>query len=83
MVASGLYFVTSKTIVPIPYLEFCYYHLLHAKISSGQEAAVRHLVHAGSQAIFWDIIPFEVACFMLWKGMFSNGGFQIKLLYSI
>ena len=51
--ASELYFVTSKTAFTIPYLELCYYRLLRAKTSPGQEAAVRHLVHSESLAMFW------------------------------
>ena len=53
MVASGLYFVSTKTAFAIPYLELCYYRLLRAKTSPGQEAAVRLIVHGSAEGMFW------------------------------
>ena len=53
MVASGLYFVSSKTAFTMKYLELCYYRLMRARTSPGQEASVRHLVHGSSEDMFW------------------------------
>lgn len=53
MVASGLYFVPTKTAFTIPYLELRYYRLLRAKTSPGQEAAVRMIVHGSAEGMFW------------------------------
>ena len=80
MMASGLYFVTSKTAFTIPYLELCYYRLLRAKTSPGQE---RHLVHTESLAMFWQHHSFRDHLLMLWRGMLWQGVPQMKSFHSI